>query len=225
MANRAYASIWCRNASEETATLERLAQFLGTVPFSLSEPGFTYLVIRAIGPEEAPVLERDLRGWPPDAQGIVEIATPHAHADSAYEVQAHWDLWVYDAGPERWVSRPERLEIHCYGEEYDDGGAWRENGHLQVDIGFEHLYTGHAGLLGFRGQPAAPEHPAEAEFLAAMSHPGNLRNYQEKTRENIRKLMEWMSGTEKAMPVERYRLWSEGEENFEARLEEILAAR
>jgi hypothetical protein len=225
MANRAYANIWYRQASDETAALERLARFLGTVPFSASEPGFTYLVIRAIGPEEAPVLERDLRGWPLDAQGIVEIAAPHAHPDSAYEVQAHWDLWVYDAVPGRLVSRPQRLEIQCYGEEYDDGSAWRENGHLQVNIGFEHLFTGHAGLLGFHGQPAAPEHPAEAEFLAAMSHPENLRNYQEKTRENIRKLMEWMSVTEKALPVERYRLWSEGEENFEARLEEILAAR
>jgi hypothetical protein len=37
--------------------------------------------------------------------------------------------------------------------------------------------------------------------------------------------MEWMSAAERALPVERYRLWSEGEENFEARLEEILAAR
>ena len=67
MANRAYASIWCRNGSEETATLERLGQFLETVPFSASEPRFTYLVIRAIGSEEAPVLERDLRGWPLEA--------------------------------------------------------------------------------------------------------------------------------------------------------------
>jgi hypothetical protein len=30
---------------------------------------------------------------------------------------------------------------------------------------------------------------------------------------------------EDALPVAKLRLWSEGEENFEARLEEILAAR
>jgi len=30
---------------------------------------------------------------------------------------------------------------------------------------------------------------------------------------------------ENALPVERFRLWSEGEENFEARLDEILAVR
>jgi hypothetical protein len=52
-----------------------------------------------------------------------------------------------------------------------------------------------------------------------------LREYQEKTRENIQKLMGWMRAVEEALPVERFRLWSEGEENFEARLDEILAVR
>jgi len=42
---------------------------------------------------------------------------------------------------------------------------------------------------------------------------------------NIRKLFEWVRFIEKALPVREVRLWSEGEENFEARLEEILAAR
>jgi hypothetical protein len=37
--------------------------------------------------------------------------------------------------------------------------------------------------------------------------------------------MNWIRAVEGALPVERYRLWSEGEENFEARLDEILALR
>jgi hypothetical protein len=49
--------------------------------------------------------------------------------------------------------------------------------------------------------------------------------YQEKTRENIKSLFAWVRRIENALPVDRLRLWSEGEENFEARLEEILAAR
>jgi hypothetical protein len=52
-----------------------------------------------------------------------------------------------------------------------------------------------------------------------------LQRYQEKTRENVRKLFDWVRRIEKAVSVEHIRLWSEGEENFEARLEEILAAR
>jgi len=58
-----------------------------------------------------------------------------------------------------------------------------------------------------------------------MSQPENLQAYQEKTRENIKKLYDWIAQVETALPVERYQLWSEGEENFEARIEEILAAR
>jgi hypothetical protein len=48
--------------------------------------------------------------------------------------------------------------------------------------------------------------------------------YQEKTRDNIKSLFAWVRKMEDALPVAKLRLWSEGEENFEARLEEILAA-
>jgi hypothetical protein len=95
-----------------------------------------------------------------------------------------------------------------------------------VDLGFEHLFTGHAGLLATQAEKIAePQHPEEARFLMWMSQPQNLREYQEKTRENIKKLMNWMRTVEEAVPVERFRMWSEGEENFEARLDEILDLR
>ena len=58
-----------------------------------------------------------------------------------------------------------------------------------------------------------------------MARPENLHNYYEKTRQNIKRLFDWVRLIEKALPVEKLRLWSEGEENFEARLEEILAVR
>jgi hypothetical protein len=49
--------------------------------------------------------------------------------------------------------------------------------------------------------------------------------YQEKTRENIRKMFDWVRNIEQTLEIEKLRLWSEGEENFEARIEEIVAAR
>ncbi len=58
-----------------------------------------------------------------------------------------------------------------------------------------------------------------------MAWPENLIIYREKTQENIRKLMDWVRRIEKALPVERVRLWSEGDENFEAGIDEILAVR
>jgi len=223
MSNFSYLSVWCRDFPEDRI-LERFGQFLGTVPFSATKPGLTYLMIRAVDASEPLLLEQDLRSVPMDAAGILELAQDHLHGDSSYEVRCHWDLWVM-AGEGGWKLEPQPLEIFCHGEDYDDG-FWRENGHFEANLGFEHLFTGHAGLLGFRkGARTAAQSPEEARFLEAMAWPENLERYQEKTRDNIRILLEWSRRIEQALPVERVQLWSEGEENFEARLEEILAAR
>ena len=221
MANRAYASLWCKEFSEATM-LAQLERLLETVPLSSSLPGFASLVIRAVGPEEGVFAEHDLRAQRIDAAAVAELARQHQHADCSYEVQAEWDLWAYD-GAGLWSPRPQKLEIFCFGEEYDEG-LYREAGHFQIGVGFEHLFTGHAGLLGSRPL-ATPQHPVEAKFLEKMSQPENLRVYREKTCENIRRLFAGMRRIETALPVERWRLWSEGEENFEARLDDILALR
>lgn len=224
MANRAYASIWSRNFSEETL-MERWRSFLETVPFSKERPGFTELVIRAVDATETPIIEQDLRSDEYGAEVLAELAQEHAHADCAYETQAFWDLWTWDEASGLWAEKPQPLGITCYGSDFD-GGAWKEQGHFLIDAGFEHFFTGHGGLLGFRRRRAdRAEHPQEANFLAAMSQPEDLDAYQEKTQQNIRKLYDWMQRIDAAVPVERVQLWSEGEENFEARMEEILASR
>ncbi len=224
MSNHAYASFWCKDYSEATM-LERFGRFLETVPFSPSRPGFTQLLIRAVGPAEAPVIEHDLRSVPLSAAEVIALTQEHLHSDCVYETRAHWDLWTYEPTTGRWQMAAEPLDIYCYGEDYDDG-VWQEGGHIQADIGFEHLFTGHAGLLGARERRVlVAQHPAEQAFLVAMNRPENLREYHEKTRENIRLLLHWMTKIEAAVPIEHSRLWSEGEENFEARMEEILAVR
>lgn len=223
MANRAYLSVWSRDFAE-TTMLEQFSELLKTVPFSAERPGFAWLVIRAVAPAQGSLVEYDLRGRALDAAEVVALAREHLHFDSAYEAQTHWDLWVYDIASGRWQLRPQLLEIICRGEEYDDR-AFVEAGHFQADIGFEHLFTGHAGLLSGGADGATPQDLTEAEFLAVMGRPENLHEYRQKTRENIQKLMGWGRAVEQALPLERYQLWSEGEENFEARLDEILAMR
>jgi len=52
-----------------------------------------------------------------------------------------------------------------------------------------------------------------------------LKEYHAKTRENIQQLFHWVEAIEAALPVERSELSSEGEENFESRLDAILARR
>jgi hypothetical protein len=222
MANRAYAGIWVRGFSEATM-LTHFERFLATVPLAAEPPGFTEMVIRAVDPTETPLEEHDLRTQSFTPEEIVELARGHLSPDISLEVAARWDLWVRDVESVNWVKKPQRLSLHCFGLDYDEG-PFAESGHLFADLGLEHLFTGHAGLLaGRRDVVAQPEHPDEARFLRWMSQPENLREYHTKTRENIQKLMDWMRAVETALPVERVRLWSEGEENFEARLDEILA--
>jgi hypothetical protein len=224
MPNRAYASVWVRDFNDQEM-LKHFERLLATVPVSSTPPGFTSLTIRAVGFAEAPLEEHDLRGYLTTPAEIVELAREHRAPDICYEVAARWDLWVRDQEAASWKQKPERLDLFCYGPDFENG-EFVESGHFLADLGFEHLFTGHAGLLaGENGRVAQPQHPDEARFLMWMSQPQNLREYQEKTRENIQKLLGWTRAVEEAVPVERFRLWSEGEENFEARLDEILAVR
>lgn len=225
MANHAYAGVWTKGFGE-AMMLAQFEALLDTVPFSRERPGLAGLVVRAVEPTETPLVEQDFQLHPTSALELFEAAGEYLHDDTAYEIAAHWDLWVYDAPAASWELRPQRLLITCFGEAYD-GGACSELGQFHVDLGFEHLFTGHAGLLGFEGRRAVacPEHPAEAAFLEAMSDAENRREYREKTSENIRKLLDWMQRIAATLPVTKSLMWSEGEENFEARLEQIVATR
>ena len=205
--------------------LGQFERLLTTVPFSASRPGLAELVIRSAAPSETALIELDLRGQGVGIAAVIALAREHQHADSSYEVHAHWDLWEYDLDSSCWAARPQPMEILCQGADYDSG-ACAANGHFQAGMGFEHFFTGHAGLLGVRAAAApVPQHPAEAAFLTAMAAPEKLREYHQKTLENIERLLDWLRAAEEALPVERLQLWSEGEENFEARLDEILAVR
>jgi hypothetical protein len=221
MANRAYASFWIRDYSE-AVMLDRFERWLETVPPSAERPGFSSLLIRAVEPSEAPLLEHDFRSGAADAAAVLALAREHRNADCAYETETHWDLWQCDLDSGLWRRNPQPLLLICHGEAYDNGVA-AEAGHFQADLGLEHLYTGHAGLLGLRGTRSAPASPVEEQFLALMSDEERLREYHEKTRQNIQQLLDWTRAVERALPVEKAVLRSEGEENLEARLDEILA--
>jgi hypothetical protein len=224
VANQAYLSVIAKDFPEPRIP-ERFEAFLQTVPFSSSRPGFTHLTVRAVDDSEAAVLEQDLRPAPLDAAGIAELVASQLHGDCSYETTCFWDLATIEAGSGRSMQQPQALGIICRGEDYENG-LWRERGHFEAQLGFEHFFTGHAGLLGVPpGAKTLAQSPEEARFLETMAWPENLDRYQEKTRENIRHLLDWVRRIEKAVPVERAWLWSEGEENFEARLEEIVTAR
>ena len=223
MANHAYLRVWTRDFSQETMIAE-FARFLTTAPLSVTQSPFAELVVQPVDAAEAPVAEWDLRALEMGPAEVAALAAQHLNVDSAYFVSAKWDLWEFDVESLKWQHSPQPLELACHGPEYDDGHA-KGAGHFMADLGFEHFFTGHGGLLA-PGAPSNPsdssDHPIEHRFRQWMKASGNLKEYHAKTRENIKQLFDWVEAIERALPVERTELSSEGEENFEARLDAIV---
>jgi hypothetical protein len=226
MANHAYLRVWTRDFSLETMLAE-FARFLTTAPLSATQNTFSELIVQAVDATEIPVAEGDLRPLNLGPAEVTALAVQHLNADTAYTANAKWDLWSFDIESMKWRHQPEPLTLACHGLEYD-GGLAAEAGHFIADLGFEHFFTGHGGLLapGAASNPFnSSDHPLEHTFRQWMSASNNLKEYHAKTRENIQQLFNWVEAIERALPVERSELWSEGEENFEARLDAILAQR
>jgi hypothetical protein len=226
MANRAYLRIWTREFSLETM-IPQFVRFLATVRLSESRKSFDQLLVQAIDPTETPLAEWDMREATFGAAEVAAIAVQAINEDVAYIVEAQWDLWTFDIEVMKWTQGPQPLEIICRGPLYDDGAS-ASDGQFSVDLGFEHFFTGHAGILapGAASNPfLSSDHPLEKTFRQWMSVEANRREYAAKTRENIQQLFGWIESIERALPVERNELWSEGEENFEARLDAILGQR
>ena len=229
MANHAYLRVWTRDFSLEKMIPE-FARFLTTAPLSAAHDTFEELIVQAVDPGESPIAEWDLRPLHAGPAEVAAMAAQHLHFDTAYIASATWDLWAFDIDALKWQRKPQPLELSCHGLDYDDGIA-ASAGHFQADLGFEHLFTGHGRLL----TPAttdhssesihSSEHPVEHTFRQWMAASNNLKEYHAKTRENIQQLFRWVDAIEQALPVERTELWSEGEDNMEARLDEILAQR
>ena len=226
MANHCYLRVWTRDFSDETMIAE-FARFLTTAPLSASKNTFTELIVQPIDPTEPPIAEWDLRAQGSTAAEIAALALQNLNSDTAYIASTNWDLWNFDVETLKWRHEPHPLLLTCHGLHYDDGLALTA-GHFTADLGFEHFFTGHGGLLapGAASNPFdSSDHPIEHTFRQWMTASNNLKEYHVKTRENIQQLFSWVEAIERALPVERSELWSEGEENFEARLDAILARR
>jgi hypothetical protein len=207
--------------------IAEFARFLTTAPLSEGKGRFRQITVQAVDPGEVPVVEWDLKESTFGPAEVAALAAQHINEDTAFIVEASWDLWSFDLDTLKWVQTPEPLVLTCQGNLYDEGVATTD-GHFNADLGFEHFFTGHAGLLapGAAKNPFdSSGHPTEKTFRNWMAASENLKLYHQKTRENIQKLFSWVEAVEAALPVERSELWSEGEDNFEARLDAILAQR
>ena len=226
MANRAYLRVWTKDFSG-SKMIPEFARFLTTAPLSASESAFSSLVVQPVDSTETPLAEWDLRARGYGPAEVAALAAQHLNPDTGFFVGASWDLWTFDSESLSWRHQPQPLLLICHGPEYDEGVA-ASAGHFAADLGFEHFFTGHGGLLApaSASNPfATSDHPQEHTFRRWMSESNNLKEYHAKTRENIQLLFNWAEAVERALPIERTELSSEGEENFEARLDAIAAQR
>jgi hypothetical protein len=226
MANRAYLRVWIRDFSEQTM-IPQFARFLTTAPVTESGAAFQQLIVQPVDATETPLEEWDLKAGTFGPAEVAALAALHLASDMAYIVDAKWDLWNFDIETMKWRKEPLPLQLICQGSLYDDGIA-ASTGHFIADLGFEHVFTGHGGLLApgaARNPFDTSDHPLEKTFRSWMASGENLKQYHQKTKENIQKLFGWVEAIETVLLVERSALWSEGEENFEARLDAIQAQR
>ncbi len=135
MADYAYLRLWFKEFTIERG-LHHLEALLQLFPQSAARPGFR-LVVRSLGPEESPPLERDLIATPADVRAL---AGEFLHEDTAYEVTAYWDLWQPPAGRADWKQAPLPVEFLLEGAEYDPGRNPEGREHIVVTLGPENRY-------------------------------------------------------------------------------------
>jgi hypothetical protein len=130
MPDHLYLSLWVEGFSVLSAP-STFRKVLVEFPFSKLK---TTVVLRvhAIEFSEAPVLERDYAD-PSDLDEIVGDAQAFHHEDTAFQLQACWDLWQWDGD---WSLKPSPVLLDVYGPEFDAG----QDDQIRLDLGPETLY-------------------------------------------------------------------------------------
>ncbi|HTM86858.1 MAG TPA: hypothetical protein VL155_01570 [Terriglobales bacterium] len=189
MADPLYLNLWFPSF-EAQEMLPRTLLVMRQFPFSAQQPGISYLALHPISWDEPTILERRFQpGATPDE--AIEIASDLLHEDYAYLFEAHWDLWTSGEGAQPWSEQPRQVKFLVHGLEFDEE-VYRENGHIQVDIGLDTPFLGE-----------------DAELTPFI---------EQRVRANVQKLVEFTSKVEKNCGISGRVLWSESEENLAQKL-------
>ena len=171
-------------------TLPRTFAVLQQFPFSPQRPGISYFAVHSVSWNEATVLERRFPSGIDPGQATL-IAAELVHDDYAYVFEAHWDLWTPDLSNANWILEPATVKFIVQGEEFDEG-SYKQNGHIQVDLGLDSYFL-------------QPETSLTDQTRA-------------KIRDNVAKLVEFSVKVEKNSGTNARLLWSESEESLAQKL-------
>ena len=189
MADPLYLSLWFSNFEVEEM-LPRAMSVMRQFPFSAQQPGITSVALHPVSWNEATILERRFKPGITPEQAVL-IASDLLHEDYAYVFEAAWDLWIFDEEEERWMVKPSPVRFLVHGEEFDEG-AYQEEGHIQVDFGFDSPFLQEELQL-----------TPEAE---------------QRARTNVQKLVDFTAKAEKSSGASSRLLRSESEENLAQKL-------
>jgi len=224
MSDALYLSLWYPNLRLETLP-DKLVAVLGEFAKHGGEPLVYSATVWPVNWSESPVFQQIYgrrSGGPKPVAGQVGVeprvavveATEPLHDDYAYEFQIGWNLWEIETSEEtgpslgrqgdlaqddkvaagldpRWVRGTRLVRVTGFGPLFDEG-AFEQDGHIRIDFGND-----------------APFLEEEAELdSAAARH----------MEENVRQLVEFTNGVEKASGATARLLWSELGESLAQRL-------
>jgi len=189
VADSLYLSLWFPSFDIEDM-LPRALSVMRQFPFSAERPGISYVALHPVSWDEPTILEQRFQPGVPPEQAVL-VAADLLHEDYAYAFEAMWDLWIFSEEQKQWVQRPSLVEFLVHGEGFDEA-AYRQEGHIQVDFGFDSPFLQEDVQL-------TPE--AEAHVRA-----------------NVQKLVEFTVKAEKHSGANSRLLWSESEENLAQKL-------
>ncbi len=193
MADPLFLSVWFPSFSE-AEMMPRLLSVLRQFPYSAQRPGISYLSIHPVSWSEPTVLERRFRPGL-DAEPAVAIATEFLHADYAYLLETHWDLWVPTGIEDEMLLAPVQAKIIAHGTQFEDG-IYQQAGHVQVDFGLD-----------------TPFLFEEEELTSPVEN---------RVKANVQKLVTFTAAVEKNCGISGRVLWSESDENLAQKLIERL---
>ena len=189
VADSLYLSLWF-SSFELDEMLPRGLAVMRQFPFSAQQPGIGYVALHPVSWNEPTILEQRLRpGITPEE--AVLLASDLLHEDYAYVFEAFWDLWIPGDDQKQWSLQPSRVKFLVHGIDFEDG-AYRQDGHVQVDFGIDSPFL-------------QDEVPLTSEA-------------QTRVRANVQKLVDFIGSVEKASGASGRLLWSDGEENLAQKL-------
>jgi hypothetical protein len=183
-----YLSLWF-STFEADDMLPRALAVMRQFPFSVQQPGITYVALHPVSWNEPTILEQRFRPGIP-AEEAVLIASDLLHEDYAYLFEAFWDLWVA-GNDDAWTLKPSQVKFLVHGTEFDHR-VYEQEGHIQVDLGFDSPFL-------------QEDVPMTVEAAASV-------------RANVQKLVEFTSKIEKNSSASARLLWSESDQNFAQKL-------